>query len=151
MKNIFVCNYKCNAKSNIKMERYIFIKCLKLNMMSYLTDFVDRIYLFSSADTPKAYNNAIGMKNASHLFNELFISPRNVLKKSYRDSSSIFKYLVSGKMHYVKRYRRITHLLFMTERTYSLSFYVKKALWHCNKYLIILGQKKCIMWCWDIE
>ena len=106
----------------------IFIKCLKLNMMSYLTDFVDRIYLFSSADTPKAYNNAIGMKNASHLFNELFISPRNVLKKSYRDSSSIFKYLVSGKMHYVKRYHRITHLLFMTERTYSLSFYVKKAL-----------------------
>ena len=60
----------------------IFIKCLKLNIMSYLTDFVDRIYLFSSADTPKAYNNAIGMKNASHLFNELFISPRNVSKKS---------------------------------------------------------------------
>ena len=60
----------------------IFIKYLKLNMMSYLTDFVDRIYLFSSADTPKAYNNAIRMKNASQLFNELFISPRNVLKKS---------------------------------------------------------------------
>ena len=39
-------------------------------------------YLFSSADTPKAYNNARGMKNASQPFNELFISPRNVLKKS---------------------------------------------------------------------
>ena len=39
-------------------------------------------YLFSSADTPKAYNNAIGMKNASQLFNESFISPRNVSKKS---------------------------------------------------------------------
>ena len=50
--------------------------------MSYLTDFVDRIYLFSSLDTPKAYYNAIGIKNASVLFNELFISPRNVLKKS---------------------------------------------------------------------
>ena len=58
------------------------MKCLKLNIMSYLTDFVDRIYSFSLADTPKAYNNAIGMKNASQLFNELFISPRNVLKKS---------------------------------------------------------------------
>ena len=59
----------------------IFIKCLKLNMMSYLTDFVDRIYLFSSVDTPKAYNNAICLKNASRLFNELFISPRNVFTK----------------------------------------------------------------------
>ena len=97
--------------------------------MSYLTDFVDRIYLFSSADTPKAYNNAIGVKNASHLFNELFISPRNVLKKSCRDSSSIFKYLVSGKMHYVKRYRRIIHLLFMTEKSTASPFMSRK---HCD-------------------
>ena len=50
-KNIFVFDYECNAKSNMKMLRYL-------------------------------KRNAIGIKNASVLFNELFISPRNVLKKS---------------------------------------------------------------------